>query len=145
MKLKQRLSEYRKASGISQEEAAEKLNVSRQTIGRWEQGRTIPSMENMAKLSELYNVPLENLVQEVYELHSPSNKKEALLQSEESVKLNSRKIAPPIILAMVILVVTVVVSVLFFQGQAEDSVSESELQGEVIDILPGKLDILPVE
>ena len=89
MKLKQRLSEYRKASGISQEEAAEKLNVSRQTIGRWEQGRTIPSM--------------------------------------------------------VILVVTVVVSVLFFQGQAEDSVSESELQGEVIDILPGKLDILPVE
>ena len=46
---------------------------------------------------------------------------------------------------MVILVVTVVVSVLFFQGQAEDSVSESELQGEVIDILPGKLDILPVE
>jgi transcriptional regulator with XRE-family HTH domain len=145
MKLKQRLSEYRKASGISQEEAAEKLNVSRQTIGRWEQGRTIPSMENMAKLSELYNVPLENLVQDVYELHSPSNKKEALLQSEESVKLNSRKIAPPIILAMVILVVTVVVSVLFFQGQAEDSVSESELQGEVIDILPGKLDILPVE
>ena len=145
MKLKQRLSEYRKASGISQEEAAEKLNVSRQTIGRWEQGRTIPSMENMAKLSELYNVPLENLVQDVYELHSPSNKKEALLQSEESVKLNSRKIAPPIILAMVILVVTVGVSVLFFQGQAEDSVSESELQGEVIDILPGKLDILPVE
>ena len=145
MKLKQRLSEYGKASGISQEEAAEKLNVSRQTIGRWEQGRTIPSMENMAKLSELYNVPLENLVQDVYELHSPSNKKEALLQSEESVKLNSRKIAPPIILAMVILVVTVVVSVLFFQGQAEDSVSESELQGEVIDILPGKLDILPVE
>ena len=139
MKLKQRLSEYRKASGISQED------VSRQTIGRWEQGRTIPSMENMAKLSELYNVPLENLVQDVYELHSPSNKKEALLQSEESVKLNSRKIAPPIILAMVILVVTVVVSVLFFQGQAEDSVSESELQGEVIDILPGKLDILPVE
>ena len=93
----------------------------------------------------MYNVPLENLVQDVYELHSPSNKKEALLQSEESVKLNSRKIAPPIILAMVILVVTVVVSVLFFQGQAEDSVSESELQGEVIDILPGKLDILPVE
>ena len=84
MKLKQRLSEYRKASGISQEEAAEKLNVSRQTIGRWEQGRTIPSMENMAKLSELYNVPLENLVQDVYELHSPSNKKEALLKSEES-------------------------------------------------------------
>ena len=82
MKLKQRLSEYRKASGISQEEAAEKLNVSRQTIGRWEQGRTIPSMENMAKLSELYPEE-ERFVLFDYEKRNPLNHEAAYIVIDE--------------------------------------------------------------
>ena len=67
METKQRLSKYREASGISQERAAEKLNVSRQTISRWENGVSIPSTENLAKLSELYNVPVDTLLRDLDE------------------------------------------------------------------------------
>ena len=49
---------------MSQIQAAEKLGVSRQTIGRWEQGVSSPSMENLIALSELYGVPIDALVKD---------------------------------------------------------------------------------
>lgn len=52
----------RKANSLSQEELAEKLNVSRQAISKWERGEAYPDIENLIAISELFHVTLDDLV-----------------------------------------------------------------------------------
>jgi len=52
----------RKKSGLSQEAVAEKLGVSRQTISKWEQDETLPDIRQSKKLSTLYHLTLDELV-----------------------------------------------------------------------------------
>ena len=60
--LNQKLLELRKANTLTQSELAEKLHVSRQAISRWESGITIPDIEILKKLSILYNVSLDEII-----------------------------------------------------------------------------------
>ena len=62
MTLGEKLVHLRKELGLSQLEAAEKLNVSRQAISRWEVGAAVPSVDNLKYLSELYGVPVDVLL-----------------------------------------------------------------------------------
>ena len=52
----------RKRKGFSQEEVAEKLGVSRQTISKWEQNETLPDIYQSKKLAALYGLSLDELV-----------------------------------------------------------------------------------
>lgn len=67
MKFEEKLIQLRKARGLSQEDLAEKLGVSRQAISRWEQGSTTPDMMNLKQLSELYGVSADYLIHDEYE------------------------------------------------------------------------------
>lgn len=60
----ERLSKLRKSQGLSQAEVAEALSISRQVVSRWETGETAPSAENRKKLSQLYHIPLEYLMED---------------------------------------------------------------------------------
>ena len=62
MDLKDTLHHYRKRQGLSQIELAEALDVSRQTISKWETGTVRPSAENLLALSRLYGVPVDALL-----------------------------------------------------------------------------------
>ena len=62
MELEERLVQLRKDHGLSQNELAERLNVSRQTISKWERGTVVPSGDNLISLSELYGITLDDLV-----------------------------------------------------------------------------------
>ena len=62
MELKERLAQLRREHGLSQNDLAEKLNVSRQAISRWEQGTAVPSSDNLIYLSRLYGITLDELV-----------------------------------------------------------------------------------
>lgn len=62
MQLSEKLIALRKEKGLSQLALAEKLNVSRQAISRWETGAVYPSTDNLALLSELYGVPVDYLI-----------------------------------------------------------------------------------
>ena len=62
MKLGNSLQEARKKAGLSQEEVAEKLGVSRQTISKWELGETLPDIRQAKRLSALYRLTLDELV-----------------------------------------------------------------------------------
>lgn len=48
-------------AGMQQAEAAEKLGVLRDTIGRWESGKTKPKADQLQKLCEVYGVPIESI------------------------------------------------------------------------------------
>ncbi len=62
MKLYQRLGDLRKEKGLSQEDLAEALNVSRQTISKWETGVTAPSSGNLTCLSRVLGVSMDELM-----------------------------------------------------------------------------------
>lgn len=62
MKLCEKLYKLRRAAGLSQEELAEKLNVSRQAVSKWENGAAQPELSKLVELSRLYGVSVDELL-----------------------------------------------------------------------------------
>ena len=62
MKTKDMLLKLRTEKGMSQEELAEKLYVTRQAVSRWENGETVPNTESLKLLSQLYGVSINTLL-----------------------------------------------------------------------------------
>ncbi|MCJ0222544.1 helix-turn-helix transcriptional regulator [Clostridioides difficile] len=60
--INENLKSLRKINQYTQEELAEKLNVSRKSIAKWESGESIPDICSCIKLAKLYNVKLDDLV-----------------------------------------------------------------------------------
>ena len=87
MNLSAKLTSLRKQKGLTQMDLAEKLNVSRQAISRWEVGTAVPSTDNLKVLSELYGVTDDGTVQiheerapiSVSKNHTPKTRKSMML------------------------------------------------------------------
>ena len=56
MTLAEKLKSARENAGYSQSQVAERLNISRQAVSRWENGRAYPDIDNLVVLSEIYKV-----------------------------------------------------------------------------------------
>lgn len=67
MKFQEKLVALRKGKGMSQEQLAEKLGVSRQAISRWESGESTPDMLNLLGLCEYFQVSSDYLLHDDYE------------------------------------------------------------------------------
>ena len=61
MEIGKKIMDLRKASGLSQEELADKIGVARQTISKWELGETSPDIKQAKELSKIFNVSLDEL------------------------------------------------------------------------------------
>jgi len=61
-KIGERISSYRKERNMSQEELATLLNVSRQTISKWETGETLPDVYNSVAIAKMFHVSLDVLI-----------------------------------------------------------------------------------
>ena len=66
MILSEKIVSLRKAHGWSQEDFAEKLNVSRQAISRWENGTALPDALNVLQISKLFGVTTDYLLNDDY-------------------------------------------------------------------------------
>lgn len=62
MKLEEKLAYLRKEQGLTQLELAEAVHVTRQAVSRWEVGTSVPTTENLACLSRLYGVSVDDLL-----------------------------------------------------------------------------------
>ena len=62
MEFNNKLYELRKQKGFSQEELANRLNVSRQTVSKWEVGDSTPDMEKLIAISDLFGISLDELI-----------------------------------------------------------------------------------
>lgn len=62
MELYVQIKKYRKENGLSQEELAEKIYVSRQTISNWENDKSYPDIKSLVLMSETFGVSLDQLV-----------------------------------------------------------------------------------
>lgn len=75
MNVSDRIRELRKIKGISQEELAGKLGVSRQAISKWESEQSIPDIDKIISLSDYFEVSTDYLLKGVEPLTSMSKKK----------------------------------------------------------------------
>lgn len=62
MRLGENLQTLRKEKGLSQEELSEKCQVSRQAIAKWESGESVPTIDKLIFLADLYEISLDELV-----------------------------------------------------------------------------------
>lgn len=62
MTIGSRIQAMRKERGMSQEELANKLSVSRQTVSQWETGQTAPSIDNIYTLKDIFGVSFDALM-----------------------------------------------------------------------------------
>lgn len=64
MKISEKIYELRKKNNLSQEELADKLDVSRQTISKWELGESSPDFDKIVPLCEVFNISTEELLRD---------------------------------------------------------------------------------
>lgn len=94
MTISDKIQELRKENGLSQEQLAEKMGVSRQAVSKWESGICVPDIENIIALSELFEVSTDYLIKGEENLnttvetvqimdirHNPTSKKTAWLMA----------------------------------------------------------------
>ena len=62
MELGKKIKQLRKFSGMTQEQLAEKLNISRQALSKWENGTSMPDVESVVRISMLFQISLEELL-----------------------------------------------------------------------------------
>ena len=62
MEICDRLFQLRKEEGLSQEELASRLHVTRQAVSRWEQGITVPSVDTLQRIASVFRRPVDELL-----------------------------------------------------------------------------------
>lgn len=91
LEIAKRLADLRKQNGLSQEQLAEKIGVSRQAVSKWERSEASPDTDNIILLARLYNVSLDELlrtdddvpVSEAYEQENEAAAKENVQEQSE--------------------------------------------------------------
>ena len=65
MELSKQIKKYRTEANLSQEELADKIYVSRQTISNWENEKNYPDIKSLVLMSEVFQVSLDNLIKDL--------------------------------------------------------------------------------
>ena len=94
MNLGERIFELRKASDLSQEEVADKLNVTRQTVSKWENNKSTPDFDKIVPLCELFGIGAEELItgKKEDEQNESVDKKEEKVLTKQDVREKSAKV-----------------------------------------------------
>ena len=93
MSFADRLKEARRSCGLSQEDLAEQLDVSRQAVGKWEQGQAYPEVEKLLALCGVLNTSLDALMADELpkncrtEINAPAPSESILIRAENGTSL----------------------------------------------------------
>ena len=99
MEISERLKEIRQNAGMTQEEVAEKIMVSRVTVSHWENGKSLPDIVSLIGLSDLYSISLDEL------LKGDSKMTEKVKKDAKEAKNNKRLIGITAILVIAVMLV----------------------------------------
>lgn len=93
MEFHDKLYQLRKQKGLSQEELANRLNVSRQTVSKWELGDSTPDMEKLAAISNLFVISLDELVMDKIPMEAgkSADKSEIINELQQKVLTDENK------------------------------------------------------
>ena len=99
MEISERLKQARTVSGMTQEQVAENIMVSRVTLSHWENGKTLPDIASLISLSDLYQISLDEL------LKGDPKMTEKVKKDAKDLKSNKRLILITAIFCMVVMAV----------------------------------------
>jgi len=137
MKFNEKLIELRKKAGLSQEALGEKLNVTRQTVSKWELGQTAPGMDMLSEMSKIFGISVDELINEEGE-----SKIDASITTEhaEISKQKSSKSREKIIVGILVsLLVVAIVSLLLIVTNKSDMDADNN-KTEITEQSEGFLD-----
>ncbi len=77
MQLCEKLTMLRKQNNLTQEQFAEEMSVSRQTISKWERGDSVPDINSLIQIADFYEISLDQLVRDEYGISPIEGWKEA--------------------------------------------------------------------
>lgn len=97
MNLSTVLKEKRIEGNLTQEEVADQLFVTRQTISNWENGKTLPDIDSLIDLANFYHLSLDNI------LLKGSDVVEDIKRKEDLARLNKKSVGPIVTTAILIL------------------------------------------
>ena len=109
MEIGKKLKNARIEAGLTQEKAAEKIDVSRQTISNWENEKSYPDIISVIALSDLYSVSLDEL------LKGDQKMAEHLEESTNVVKIN-KKLTGAILLNIILMILLIALNMLLPEG-----------------------------
>ncbi len=98
MEFNEKLQELRKGRGLTQEELAEKLFVSRTAISKWESGRGYPSIDSLKQIAHFFSVTIDDLICSDEMISVAENEKKAFADKYVSLICNVMDILPIILL-----------------------------------------------
>ncbi len=139
MILAEKITQLRKQNGWSQEELAENLGISRQSVSKWESGASIPDLERIVKMSELFGVSTDYLMKDELEevtfseskdKYEEDNVKSVSVEEANSFMDLSRTFARQIANAVTIFILSPVL-VICLGALAEDGRVNEELAGGI--------------
>ena len=110
MNLGERLFELRKAKNLTQDEVAEKLNVTRQTVSKWETNQSTPDFDKIVPISELFEIGVEELLTGKLKEEKQLEKEEKVLTKQEAKEKSAKVVSGSIfiyILAVALIMILV--------------------------------------
>lgn len=113
MNFGEKLSLLRKQHGMTQLELAEKLNLSRQAVSRWERGTAEPSTENLVRIAALFGVPVDALVNDGAPLQTEPAAQAAPTEEKSAAPGQGR---PAMMKMVAIMVLVIAVALAFLIG-----------------------------
>lgn len=114
MEFGNRLYELRKQKGMSQEELAGRLDVTRQTVSKWEVGDSTPDMEKLIALGELFGISLDELVLGKVPVTTKLDELGAKVMTADNKKKAKKGLKIALIAAAAVLAVDAVSMIVYF-------------------------------
>ncbi len=104
MALSEKIMNLRKKNGWSQEELAERLDISRQSVSKWESGESIPTLEKLIRISEIFEVSTDYLLKDNFKEEKFDRNESSIYMNkiEESSYINNRNISSDIAIDRII-------------------------------------------
>lgn len=116
MELSKKIYQLRKLAGMTQEQLAEKLNISRQTLSKWENGTSIPDVESVVRLSALFHTSLEELLLEEEHRVKEEN---AQITLEDMMRINAHNRKMNLLLCSGLLFLAISIIIATFERMLE--------------------------
>ncbi len=89
MTFKEKVVKLRKMKGLTQDEFASAVGVSRQAVYKWESGQSYPEVAKLLEMKVLFNISIDDLLDENYEVVVPEKKKKKRISKEVREKIES--------------------------------------------------------
>ncbi len=130
MKLSEKILSLRTARGLSQGDLAEKLEVSRQSVSKWETGQSIPDLDKVIKLADFFGVTTDCLLRENETGAEPEKKKLAVQPRRKLLRWSQ-------VIGVMIAMLGVILAGLAALGALQGRIQHIELVFALLFVFPG--------